>query len=334
VLLASQAPLAAAQLARSSLAEIVESPTPWREAALELLRRRNAVLDTLFYDVRTIADAEAALIAPWLAREGTLVLVPPSGQGPLMRCDDVDDLLSKGGAGVRALAVAGVGSSALGSAAFARNVADALDAPVVAVVSGYGLADLATEAAGGWFWFGTLNQLRHRFEALDDAFRAPLQPWIASAAATSAAAERLLPASLDTRTVCALLSDPRLEFSLVTGHSKGNLVISEALFALEHAGLAQPADDTWIVTISAAITMPRRYTNIVDVMGEVDWFGAMNSRPGVDIEERPRLAWHHTNTELPMHLPVRDVFRDLVSRRGLSLERRPAARRARRPRPR
>lgn len=50
-----------------------------------------------------------------------------------------------------ALAIAGVGSSALGAAAFARNVADGLGEPVAAVVSGYGLADVLTEALGGFF---------------------------------------------------------------------------------------------------------------------------------------------------------------------------------------
>ena len=143
--------LASAQLERNTPAEVAQAKMPWREAALESWRRRNAVLDAIFYDLKVIHPQEAAALAPWLAREGALLIVPPSGAGMLRMCLDIDDFAGAGGAGTRILAVAGVGSSALGTAAFARNVADAFGEPVAAVVSGYGLADLLTEAAGGWF---------------------------------------------------------------------------------------------------------------------------------------------------------------------------------------
>jgi hypothetical protein len=103
----------------------------------------------------------------------------------------------------------------------------------------------------------------------------------------------------------------------LTGHSKGNLVISEALFALEDAGLG-PADDTWIVTLSAVITMPRRFGNIIDVIGDIDWFGALNSVP-LEVEERPALAWHGTNTELSFPLRVTQVFEKLIDERKIRL---------------
>ena len=75
--------------------------------------------------------------------------MPPTGAGSLVLCGTVDDFADAGGSEIRTLVVAGVGSSALGAAAFARNVADACGTPVAAVVSGYGLADLLTEALGG-----------------------------------------------------------------------------------------------------------------------------------------------------------------------------------------
>ncbi len=293
-----------------------EARVPWREAALEAFRRRNAILDAIFYDIGKITGAEAAKLSPWLAAEGTILIVPPSGTQSVSVCVNEDDFASKGGADIRALAVAGVGSSALGSAAFARNVADAFGEPVAAVVSGYGLADLVTEAAGGWFWFGTLNSLRHEFEILDQLTRNAdqMHPFLA----TSAAPASLGRLSLDTRTVGLLLSDKRFQFSLLTGHSKGNLVISEALYEL-NAAAKKPRDDTWLVTISAVIAMPPRFTRIIDVIGQLDWFGALNSRLDLGVEDRPPLAWHHTNTELPLSLHVTDVFRDLTAKRGIRL---------------
>jgi hypothetical protein len=312
----TQRSLAAAQLSRNTVKEVLESRTPLREAGLESLRRRNAILDGVFYDVGKITDSEAACTAPWLAREGAILIVPPSGKGSLELCTTVDDFAVKCG-GIRILAVAGVGSSALGAAAFARNVADAFDAPVAAVVSGYGLADLLTEAMGGWFWFGALNRFRHQFEVLDNMSRAFNRPDTISVSRPDLNLGRI---SLDTRTLVALLSDQRFSFSLLTGHSKGNLVISEALYELDRqpAGRSVAADQFWIVTVSAAVAMPRRYTKIIDVMGTIDGFGAMNSMPGISIEKRCPLSWHHTNTEMFFHLPVTKVFRELKAERNLS----------------
>ena len=340
----SQRSLASVQLSRNTLAEIAESTTPLREAALESFRRRNAVLDTIFYDVGKVTQEETTAISPWLAREGSLLIVPPTGQAPVRLCKDIDDFAHRGGRDIRVLTVAGVGSSALGSAAFARNIADAFGEPVAAVVSGYELADLITEAAGGWFWFGALNKLRHQFEQLDpdspasQAANASLsKTWAQAPTATTtaspqasvgntlAAAESIPLAriSLDTKTTLALLVDQQFKFSLLTGHSKGNLVVSEALFELEKTK-AWPLnggfrDDAWIITVSAAVGMPHRYTNVIDVMGNIDWFGAVNSLPFSSIEKVCYPCWHHTNTQLLFHLPVTRAFQQLIETRKVAL---------------
>lgn len=305
--------LASAQLRRNTASEVVQAKAPWREAVLEGYRRRNATLDAIFYDIGVVTPAEAASVAPWLAREGALLVVPPSGAGSLRICPDLDDFANNGGIQTRILAVAGVGSSALGTAAFARNVADAFDEPVAALVSGYGLADMLTEAAGGWFWFGALNRLRHMYEGIDELARG--NAWELNTM------EAINPArtSLDTRTLCNLLCDRRFRFGLLVGHSKGNLVISEALYALRDAHEDEELDDMAIVTISAAIAMPPQYRRIIDVMGDVDWFGAMNSNAAISVEYRPRNAWHHTNTELKWHLPVRQVMTSLRRKPGIAL---------------
>ena len=60
--------------------------------------------------------------------------------------------------------VTGVGSSALGSAAFAWNVSESLRQPVAAIVPGYGLADLIPQALGGWFGFGLHDFLRRQVQ--------------------------------------------------------------------------------------------------------------------------------------------------------------------------
>ena len=109
-MLASQRSLAEVQLNRNTVAEVAEFRTPLREAALELFRRRNAVLDAMFYDVGTVTAGEAQDISPWLAREGSLLIVPPTGQGPLCRCGAIDAFAGHGGTDIRILTVAGVES--------------------------------------------------------------------------------------------------------------------------------------------------------------------------------------------------------------------------------
>ena len=89
---------------------------------------------------RRTANARLAYAAPAAA-----VLSLAASFAQTVRADDTDQL--------QTVTVTGVGSSALGSAAFAWNVSEALAEPVAAIVPGYGLADLVPQALGGWFGF-------------------------------------------------------------------------------------------------------------------------------------------------------------------------------------
>ncbi|BAU89640.1 hypothetical protein MPPM_1035 [Methylorubrum populi] len=274
---------------------------PLRTLALDAYQSRNAALDVLFYDVASITKEETHHLAVSIVHEGDILLVPPTGEGSLSIFRSVEDFLGQGPASA-ALAVAGVGSSSLGAAAFARNVADALGRPVAAVVSGYGLADVLTEALGGFFFFGGLNSLRHLFESLDTASLALSRSFLNSGEATLERSEGLhwVRTSEDTRTVLALLKDPRFAPDLLIGHSKGNLVISEALYALvsEASGRAASlAAASRIVTVSAKIGMPEPFYDVFDIMGQYDLFGLFNSRLDLETDYVVPQAWHSTNPD-------------------------------------
>jgi hypothetical protein len=311
------------QFARTlSLPERVQK-TPARNFALEALRQRNTALDGLFYDVKVITPDEAFYISDSLAAEGSIMIVPPSGCGSLTLCDTLEEFALRGGRDVHALAVAGVGGSALGAAAFARNVADAVEGPVAVVVSGYGLADIVTESFGGHFLFGHLRGLRPVFEALDDFAGRP-KFGVADKGVDSGQSRTCL----DTKTVSALLADPRLSFDLLVAHSKGNLVLSAALHALaqrDPARTAELAEGTTIITFGARIAMPPVFADVIDVIGAWDWFGEMNSRPYISTDRRVPNAGHHTNTELPGHLPVTATLREILAAKRPAEERAEAA---------
>lgn len=288
------------QLERAAALPAKFADNPFRTAALDTLQRRNAFLDGVFYDVNAVTHEETPDLAFWLAREGAIVLVPPTGEGRLKVFLTPEDYLREP-APVAALAIAGVGSSALGAAAFARNVADGLGEPVAAVVSGYGLADILTEALGGFFWFGALNSIRHAFE--------PLDAFTKMFSRTEKLEGNYLwtRTSKDTETVIALLEDERFTPRVLVGHSKGNLVLSEALYAIagERPGLAEKISArSRIITISAKVGMPSTFRDVIDIVGEWDWFGALNSRPDIPADLVVPHAWHSTNPDFPMAMGI------------------------------
>ena len=285
----------------------MDESSPTREPALEAIWQRNAFLDYIFYDLANLENHEAEVLGPESAAEGAVLRVGPSGTGQLEVWGSAEGFLETNPTEIGAIAVSGVGSSALGSAAFARNVADAVEKPVIAVVSGYGLSDLVTEALGGFFWFGQVNSIRHLFEPIDQLLRPTLATVGESSNETTLSATvSALRKSLDVKTLVELLATDR-PCELLIGHSKGNLVISEALFALRDLDSSRLDDigrDTTVITVSARVAMPRQFQNVIDVMGSLDVFGEFNSRRQIPNDIVVPGAWHHTNTELPMHLPV------------------------------
>ncbi len=302
-LLASEslAKLAEVQSERARVLPKKFADNPLRTLALNTYQSRNAALDVLFYDVTSVTKQETHHLAASIVHEGDILLVPPTGAGALSIFRSVEDFLAQGPTAA-ALAVAGVGSSSLGAAAFARNVADALGAPVAAVVSGYGLADVLTEALGGFFFFGGLNSLRHVFESLDTASQTLSRSLLHSGETRLEQSEglRWVRTSEDTRTVLALLRDERFAPDLLIGHSKGNLVISEALYALvsEAEGRAATlAAESRIVTVSAKIGMPTPFYDVFDIMGQYDLFGLFNSRLDLETDYVVPHAWHSTNPD-------------------------------------
>ena len=287
---------------------------PARNAALEPWRLRNTGLDALFYDVKSLTAEETFYISDSLGSEGLIMIVPPTGGAMLTICDSVAEYKLRGGRDVHALAVAGIGGSAIGAAAFARNVADAIGEPVAAVVSGYGLGDIINETIGGSFFFGWLGHMRNDLEVIDDVVG---RPHLGAYDDRHKLALKARPSALDTDTVETLLADPSLSFHLLAGHSRGNRVLSEALYAIreeERQRLRALAGGLRIVTFGGRITMPPDCRDVIDVIGELDWFGEINSRPQIDSDIRVPLAGHSTNTDFAGSLQVTRILKDIIAR--------------------
>lgn len=302
----------------SSLARSEESAPKVLEAWAAAIQRANSGADALFYDVGALSAAERADLAARDTPEGHVLLVPPSGRTnvPIATFDTVEDFDERVSEEVDAVAIAGVGSSALGCAALARNVADALDRPVLGIVSGLGMTDILLQSLGGWFLFGYGNELRQR----NDAFLERHAQWLnrfgeAATLRTRAMAPGYLRGSPDSRALWALLSRRGDRIRHLVGHSKGCLSIANALFGyVEEAWRrGEPVPDLSVTTFGAAVYFPDAIADVVQYLGKRDALGALNSR-----DDLPRVpvpdANHHTNTEITWLGQPLDVTRLMRNR--------------------
>ena len=251
--------------------------------------------------------------------EGVILVVDAQHAPFIERYADVRDFLKSGlefagaeagGSGapstfpVKTVSVTGVGSSALGSAAFAWNVSEALGEPVAAIVPGYGLADIIPQALSGFFGYGLADYLRELGEQ-----------GLALMAPQMAVIGRRLSRSIPERTsaidsegsafrrgspeadILHAILEHAPQITRLYGHSKGSLCIGNAIAGL-HPDRAKALE---VTTFSAVIQeeSPARFDQI---LGRIDPLGQLNSWG--NLPERWIEAWHSTNTMLPLTVPV------------------------------
>ena len=298
---------------RSFMPPILKSWSPDRPV-LEAARRRNVVLDQRFYDVGALTQTEVDWLVQERNIEGSVLIVFPRGARGDMgvhKYPDYAALRAAPGALLTRFSVAGVGSSDLGAAALARNLADHCGEPVGAVVAGYGFADVISEGIGGWFVLGAANRMLSLLHDVGDAWMTDGRAKGTEAAVRSAqdASARSI-AGPDSDTLLSLLRDDDRRSTILLGHSKGCLSIAAALFRLAATGPSAALDrarEVRVVTTGAVVEFPRSFDKVAQFLGGLDWFGAMNSRLDRDYVPIPN-AWHHLNTAVPMHMDVKDVL--------------------------
>jgi hypothetical protein len=254
-----------------------ELPADWVRPAVRACRMFNSVLDAIFYDTPGLRETLAARDAPTIAAgekrpsrivdfdalsdpAGSLLLIDATTQPYVHRYRNVEAYLASPYEETRQVQIAtitGVGSSALGSAAFAWDISAALGRPVLAIVPGYGVADVLLQSLGGWFGFGM-----HDFLQSKDL----IQRSLATLAPQTAAIGRELSASAPEVTTIeggpvfrhgsgssdvlhALMQHRKPPFKLLIGHSKGALQIGNAILSLA----SERTDGLRVVTLGCPI---------------------------------------------------------------------------------
>ncbi len=300
---------------------LFEVPEALVRPMVKACRLFNTAVDAVFYDVptlradfleRNVAMREQgeklpsriidfdALSNP----EGSLLLIDEQTAPYVHQFDDVQAYLHSPHPETREVAIAtitGVGSSALGSAALAWDISKALKKPVLAIVPGYGVADVVLQGIGGYFGFGLHDFL---------GAKSMTQNAIANVFPKTAAIGRKLSASVpDAKTLHgapvfrqgsgssdvlhALMKERASPFRILVGHSKGALQIGNALRSLD-------PDRTYgvrVVTLGCPIAEDapgveyHQYLGLFDALGQANMWG--------HVPEQWTPTWHSTNPYLP-----------------------------------
>ena len=297
-------------------------PSTPRRSLVATWRALNTSVDNVFYDVTALSEAERAGLSAYVAPESSIVVVHPQLENVpievLRPVDFVRRQLAREGPHIDTVVVAGVGSSAVGTAALARNVADHMGHAVAGVVSGFGMADIVAEALGGWFVLGAANVVRDAVARTLDACQvedhvrdqSSHEHIKACVQALGLDKNEFIYGSPDATVLLYLLCTLGERLRTVVGHSKGNYSIDNALrgwvTACRRTGKALNTD-LCIVTLGAVIRLPAEFANVHQFIGTVDYFGMMNSRPGLECCLVPG-KWHSLNTRFRSELSVHDAL--------------------------
>jgi len=320
---------------------LYELQKPFVEPMLRMCRFTNTALDVLFYDVGKFSAAmlargstidtrersnSAQVSKPPLEHldlsaitnpEGSILVIDADAPPYVTRFDSMAEFLEHAngpdGATLRTISITGVGSSALGSAAFAWNASVALGEPVAAVVPGYGLADVVPQALGGWFGFGMHDWLQSTTQNFLAA-AAPSLAQIGKQLARTTPGRAMAPSGAPVFRHGSAASDDlhavleqAPQITRVVGHSKGSLAIANALRSLP----SERTEELSVLTFGCVVTEELEHRNYAQYLGLFDPLGILNSwghRP-----EKRLLSHHSTNTLIPLSMPAAELVKQTVA---------------------
>jgi len=269
----------------------------------------NSIIDCTFYNVGCLDDDEIRQLA-WIGKyhnepAGTVLIVAPTSRRsgePRIKVVISDQWREHVPEDIDTVAIAGVGSSILGTAALAKDVADQLGQPVLGVVSGIGAIDAPIDAATGSYFYGTINQM--------DDFWITASEYLGTATKFDQDVVALVrsPALLDSTQDVLQELMARPSVTRVIGHSKGGLEIANAVEALQSAITKRsPTRPLKVGTLGTVVALPDD-VQICQVLGGLDFLGWLNSRADIMRHLIPNV-WHSLNPSIPLAMSLqRDVW--------------------------
>jgi hypothetical protein len=331
-----------------------ELPQALITPAVQACRLFNNALDAAFYNVfdlvKDLAARDTLVLDDELGQhdvhprkvidldtlcnpEGSLLLIDTTKSPYVKRFHHLQEFLdtTEETSEVDIITITGVGSSALGSAAFAWEIASATERPVLAIVAGYGVADVIQQGMGGWFGFGMHNWLGSKA-----AIQEQLALFLPKTANIGRRLSLTAPDSEHTKTsggaavfrhgsgssdvLHALLKHRPRQFKTLIGHSKGALVIGNAVEDLP----PEATQHLSILTFGCPISPKVPHHKLTQVLGRIDTLGWMNSWGNLPSPDQQPLAQHTTNLYLWLPLHADKVSKEVIGALKAKVEAVPA----------
>ena len=209
--------------------------------SLLILPASAGTVDATYYNTGVLSPAEAAALTG-LPKGAVVVMTPTSGT--FYTGETARQMILSGE--VQIISVAGVGSSSVGTAAFAKHIARIKSQPVAGIVVGYGDGSVYTEGPEGYYIGRPSNVAGVWYEE---------------------------PAS---RTL-AELYEAGARPQLLVGHSKGNMDIANALFKLAAEGHCGWYAGTDFKTFGCGVNVPAGLKSFRQYIGTLDSLGYANT---------------------------------------------------------
>lgn len=253
----------------------------WKKQTL-IINKDATHYDRKYYDVELLTEEETTfcLDIGTNFREGEIIVLSPNKEKKtgttIHRFKNAAELFSSEKKQIKAVVVAGVGSSLLGTAALARSVANVYNLDVAGIVSYHGTKDLTDEALEGWFFNRTWDMSQQYLRLINDNMNTLSKftpfPWYFNP--FEVPLELLEATTKDVRTAIELLEEPASEIQFILGHSKGSLVIDRALeFIAQKYDSHALFEKLNVVSVATVLNFPQKFKHIFQFLGEFDALG-------------------------------------------------------------
>lgn len=232
------------------------SLNPVYEATERVVLLSDTLSDAIFYDTSTLSPDEITESNHLLheIREGSLFVVWPEHENkPIKNFISVDTFLEEYRDQPFAVAIPGVGSSSLGTVAFARSVANGIDEMTVGIVAGRGWYGLVKQAIRGYIY----NLVARKDPVLFEYF--PIFMF-----------------EMSSDTLFEIVKKAS-NIDLIVGHSKGSVIIMNTLNRLSD-DQKKERKNLNVVTFGCVVVPPDWLSGRVSqYIGKSDWLGYINS---------------------------------------------------------
>lgn len=201
----------------------------------------NTYYDSMYYYTGLLTNKEFSELSD--LPKGTVIVMSPI-DNHYYYGEEAEQLIIDGS--VTIVSFTGVGSSSVGTAAFAKHIAVARDEYVAGIVTGLGVTSVGSEGIQGYYIGRPSN--------------------IAGTYYVEPASDKLAELYIEG-------GRPKL----LIGHSKGNMDLANALYKLNNEGNKSMFEGVKIITFGCGVYVPSGVGSIKQYLGNLDSLGIMNT---------------------------------------------------------